>query len=761
MPPAQHHPRRTQSVSSHLLERYVMHSLLWPTLQLSALFCVIMLLERGLRLLQEVAALGIPARYLGGLLLRLVPYYAQQALPFGFVIAVVMVLSRMARNREWEAMAGAGVSPARIGQIMTLAALLVAAATLVISGFLEPYGRHGYRRLHAVAINAARIGAIQPGAIYDQFPGVMLTAWSRQGNQLGSVFLKLADGPKGEVLATAHSARIAIDDDPPALVFQLEQGEMLVEGKRSLQFDRILLNQPITLEPTAWQRGRDARELTLTELVTRPPADAAARRRQMAEFYGKVARALGLLALPWLALPLLAGSRGERRWLAVATILFLVVAYYHAVNLSRNLAASGELALGHAIGATLILPIVAAAASWRLGSGVRQHAPPIPSIRLPHLRLPGRGLLQHLQSGLPRSWSHLLTGYLIWRLAAMTLVTLAGLVLLLQVVDLLERGEALVSAGQGLAGFARYAWLRLPATILQAAPLAMLSGALLAFALLRAGNELVVIHGLGISALGVMVRSLAVPLCFGLLLIGVSEIWAPRSQIQFAAFWEQVQRAEPPRLTVSRRWFRIGPDLVEAEPEGTLGTRLRDVGIYRFDGKGRLREWVRAENAIWEAGGWTLHQVERWSAVTGLPITTSPDSAWVTQLRPASLARFMAAAVPITSHDAWQAWRDHAPIDQAETLYETRVYMAVSLAIAPLLMLMLATALIVVPRQEVSLSCGLFKAATAGLAYLVLNGWLQVLGQSGDLPPIFAVTAAPLLFGVVALELILRAENRG
>ena len=99
-----------------------------------------MLLERGLRLLQEISALGIPARYMGPLLVRLVPYYAQQALPFGFVVAVALVLSRMGRNREWEAMAGAGVSPARIARIMTLTATVVALATLLISGFLEPLG---------------------------------------------------------------------------------------------------------------------------------------------------------------------------------------------------------------------------------------------------------------------------------------------------------------------------------------------------------------------------------------------------------------------------------------------------------------------------------------------------------------------------------------------------------------------------------------------------------------------------------------------
>ncbi|MBK6802804.1 MAG: LptF/LptG family permease [Novosphingobium sp.] len=747
--------------SGHLLERYVARALLWPTVQLAGVLVGVMLLERGLRLLQEISALGIPARYMGPLLIRLVPYYAQQALPFGFVVAVALVLARMGRNREWEAMAGAGVSPARIARIMTLTAAAVAAATLLISGFLEPLGRHSYRRLHASAVNEARIGAIQPGAIYDQIPGVMLTATGKRNGRLEGVFLRIADGPKGEILATAQSARIAVTDQPGALHFVLEGGEMLIAGVRSVRFGQVVLHQPLELEQTSWQRGRDARELTLIELVTRPAANAEARRRQAAELYGKIARAIGLLALPWLALPLLAGSRGERRWLAIGTILFLVVAYYHAVNLSRNLAASSGISLGEAAWLTSLLPVIAGAAMWRLGSGVRQHAPVTLPFRLPRLRLPKPGLGRLGRAVAPSATTHLLTFYLTRRLGTMTLAVLAGLVLLLQVVDLLERGEALVSAGQGLSGFLRYAWLRLPATILQAAPLAMLGGGVLAFALLRSGNELVAIHAQGVSAGEVLLRSLAVPLCFGLALVGVSEAWSPRAQVAFSAWWNQVSPAAAAPATDGPRWFRIGADLVQAEPVDAGATHLRDVRIYRFGGQAKgISEWIHAGEAAWDGGKWTLRRVERWLGADGLRPVQADAAVWETILRPGPLARFMAAPIPLTGRDAWLARRDSTPIDRAETLYDVRVYMTASLAIAPLLMLMLAAALVVVPRQEVVLSVCLFEAATAGLAYLVLDGWLQVLGQWGGVPPELAVAGAPMLFGTLALEIILRSEAR-
>ncbi len=755
-------PRTDRSTRgrSHLLERYIARSLLWPTLQLAGVLLAIMLLERGLRLLQEISALGIPGRYLGPLLIRLVPYYAQQALPFGFVVAVILVLSRMGRNREWEAMASAGISPSRIARIMALTACVVAAATLVISGFIEPLGRHGYRRLHAVAVNEARLVAIRPGAIYDRIPGVMLTASGNRHGHLEGVFVRLENGPQGPLLVSAHSAAIRVAQDPPTLQFVLERGEMLIGGVRAVQFDRITLNHPMMLEQTRWKRGRDVRELTLLELIDLPPGDPAGQRRQLAELYGKVARAMGLLALPWIALPLLAGSRGERRWMAVATIAFLVVAYYHSVNLSRNLGASGEIALTRMAGVTALLPVLAGALVWRLGSGVRQHAPVTLPFTLPRLRFGAGPRWRHRWPSLPRGMPDLLTGYLVGKLAAMTLAVLAGLVLILQVIDLLERGETLVAAGEGLAGFLRYAWLRLPATVFQAGPLAMLGGGLLAFALLRSSNELVAIHGQGISAAGVLLRVSIVPICFGLLLVGVSEVWSPRAQVAYTAWWGKLDPATSAPTGQSRRWFRIGPDLVEVGAAEKSSTVLRDVRIYQVAAdRQKLREWVHADEARWNGAGWTLHRAERWNPAGGPALQVEQSSSWQTKLKPAPLARFLAAPVPLTGRDAWLAARDSVPIDRADTVYDTRLYMTVSLAIVPMLMLFLATALVVVPRKEVVLGQCLFQAATAGLAYLVLDGWLQVLGQSGSVPPPLAVAAAPLLFGTFALELILNSET--
>lgn len=752
--------RQANGPRRHLLPRYIARSLLWPTLQFASALLAIMVMERGLRLLQEISAVGIPARYLGPLLIRLVPYYLQQALPFGFVVAVILILSRMGRNREWEAMAAAGVSPSRIARVMTLIALVVAGATLVISGFLEPLGRHSYRSLHALAVNEARLAAIQPGAIYDQIPGVMLTAAGKREGRLEGIFLQWEDAPQGQLLVSAQSAGIRIADDAPQLQFTLQNGEMLIGGVKAVGFDQITLSLPVALEQSRWKRGRDARELTLFELVRLSADDPDGQRRQLAELYGKIARAMGLLALPWIALPLLAGSRGNHRWLAVAMILFLVVSYYHTANLWRNLGASGEIALATAAGITFLLPILVGALIWHLGSGVRQHDPVNLPFAMP--RVGGFDFIPWRRGRLasPGVMTRLLTRYLIIKLAAMTLAVLAGLVLLLQVIDLLERGETLVGAGQGVSAFLNYVWLRLPATILQAAPLAMLGGGLLAFALLRSSSELVAIHALGISPAGVLLRTSIVSICLGFLLVGVSEVWFPKAQITFSSWWGALKPASSSASEPERRWFRVGRDIVQVGKTARAFTVLHDIGIYRVaSGQHRLSEWIHADQARWNGTNWTLHHVKRWSAAEGKMPQADASAIWETVLEPAPLARFLAAPVPITGRDAWLAPRNGAPANRADSVYDTRLYMTASLAIVPTLMLFLAAAFVVVPRKEVVLGLCLFQASAAGLAYLVLDGWLQVLGQSGAVAPPFAVAAAPLLFGTFAVEIFLRSER--
>jgi LPS export ABC transporter permease LptG len=743
----------------NLLDRYIARTLIVPVAAIAAALGLLMLLERALVLLAEMTTLGMYARFFLPLMLRLIPYYLMQAIPAAFVAALILMIGRMATDHEWETMAAAGVSPQRMVRPMMLIGLFLAAVTLVVSGWLEPVGRYGYRSLHAVAVSESRLRALQAGAIYAPTPEATLTADAVEADGLHGVFLWLANEAGEEFVATAPSGRVITRDRPSSLDFELAHGVVLTTDNREVRFGTLTGTQLLGGAVSPRARGSDARELTLSELLVQNPASLGpkARNARSAEIYGRIARSLSIIVLPWIVLPMLVGgSARQRRWLAVAIIIALAVIFYHGVNFARNLAASGGLDVWRAAVLTAVLPVLTAIAVWRF-AGERRSSSPFQF--LSGLQILGRDSVkprEARQTGPRRGLSR----YLGWRLFAMAATILASMVLLLQLVDLFERGEILVRSGTGLRGFAYYLWCRLPGTILQATPIAMLGGALLVWGRMRVASELVAMQSAGISAFGILRRSLAVPLLMGLAMIAIAEFWVPWSQVGFSQWWEKLAPAESDVAAGGRRWFRMGDEIVSAAMADPRGNVLATLRIYRRDAAGGLVERITASRAVWTGAEWHLQNAFSWRLTSGgaspQPLT---EYVWKTALQPSQARQFFAAPVPLSGRDAWAAQNAHVPVDRSSALYQTRILMTFSIAAAPLVMLLLTVALIVAPRREKRLAWGLFQCLVCGLSFLVANGYCELLGLAGELQPWLAVLVAPLFFAGLSFELMLRAER--
>lgn len=742
------------SFAMRRLDRYVMRQLAAPFTAIVAALTLVLLLERAQRLLQEMAGYGMNGRYFLPLLLWQVPYHLAQAIPAAFAATLIIVVARMATDHEWEAMAAAGVPPRQMARAMTALALFLAAATLLVSGWLEPVGRHGYRNLHTVALSESRIRALQPLAIYAPTPNVMLSADAIGRNGLQRVFLWLDSSGDGEVVATAPQARVAALEISTALEFILADGQLLTADNREVRFGEIRVSQSLDFTGLQHARGIDAREHTLSELLAMRPSDLdrRARNQRAAEIFGRISRALGIVALPWLVLPLLLASRAKRRWPAVSIIIALMLIFYHGANFCRNLAANGQLDVTWASAVAILLPLTVCAAIWWLTGHQRAQSP---LQWLSDYRWFNRRPAQRRELSGPMG----LSAYLPRQVAAMTAGVLVALIALFQVIDLLDRGEALIRGGQGLSGFVRYAWYRLPGRVLQAAPVAMLGGGLLALARMRATNELAAIHTLGISVFGILKRTLIVPLMLGLAMIGIAEFWSPRAELTFSPWWDRVAAAETDGPADSRRWFRMGEELVNAEMVDTEGRQLGAPRIYRRSADGRLIERVSAQRAVWTGTGWQLKQATTWRPAKEAAPPPSADLRWPTKLLPIEVRRFFAASMPLSGREAWEAGNAHAPVDKPPALYRTRILMSFSIALTPLVMLVLVVPLIVAPRREKRMAVALFQAVACGLSFLVANSYCLILGQTGELPPWPAVLLAPLVFAGIGIELILRADR--
>ena len=130
---------------------------------------------------------------------------------------------------------------------------------------------------------------------------------------------------------------------------------------------------------------------------------------------------------------------------------------------------------------------------------------------------------------------------------------------------------------------------------------------------------------------------------------------------------------------------------------------------------------------------------------------------WRTTLRPSDTARLFADAYEITSGTAYRSLFGKGPVDKSPSQFQTRLYRTLASGAAPIIMLLLAlpAALGHTNNRTLPMIFGL----GCGLLYLVSDGVLTAMGQTGVLPPLIAAWGAPVAFAAGAVSLLLYAEG--
>ena len=359
--------RRTTGGGVRIIDRYVLKLCLWPMLGALGVTLVALLLERTLRLLDMLSASSNRFGFAAELAVNLVPHYLGLTLPAAFFIALFVVISRMNEDSEIDALLANGVSLTRMAAPYVGLGAVLMAVSLIVFGLLQPYSRYGYRAVLHAAENAGWNGAAPGQTIISPDETVTITADSADpgGRRLNRVFIRRL-GPDGtENITTASTGELSPDPDENSVILSLTNGQQLRANSRGepeiLSFNNLTVRVPLAGAARLLRaRGGDERELTLSELLREAasPAPMVPRQPLLAEFYGRLARALSLPLLPLLALPLgLAAKRGGR---APGVIMagLLLLAFQHLLQLGQSFAMSGRVPAAVGVG----LPFLAFAA---------------------------------------------------------------------------------------------------------------------------------------------------------------------------------------------------------------------------------------------------------------------------------------------------------------------------------------------------------------------------------------------------------------
>ncbi len=350
-----------------------------------------------------------------------------------------------------------------------------------------------------------------------------------------------------------------------------------------------------------------------------------------------------------------------------------------------------------------------------------------------------------------------LGGYLLKLMGGRILIALLALVGILQILDLLDVTNDILDRDLGAAGVGYYALLRLPRLIEQAAPLAVLAGALFAFGKLAGDSAVTAMRSTGFSAyrLTAMAAPAAVALTLVQLVIGLQI--APRTD-QILSTWWQASSPKDPSKVIDPMTFRVGDELVVAVPRDPDGHSLEKVTIYRRDQAGRLIQRTSAQAAVYQEGRWRL--IEPRFETLGTASVTEGQARimdWTQALRPADVRALAQGQTSVTPAEASRALSGGLSV-RPRTFYDTQLQRSWAAPIACIVMLLLSA-----PAALANFRGGgatlIVQCMAAGLLFLVFDGAFTALGENGAVPPILAAWAAPAMFAALGMSVLLYLEG--
>lgn len=611
-----------------ILDRYLLGEII-PAFFLSLACIILVILMNELFYLTEIfltreVSLATVLR----MLIYLLPSILTLALPLAFMVGVLGGLSRLAGDREMEALKVLGVTPTRALRPVFLLGSVLFLISLVFTLWLTPAAN--YRWLQTMVnsvLNQARLD-IEPGLFIESLPGRVIYIqkenkpgqWQGlflyQTGETGLVEIISAEQARWQLLPEKQEARIILEkgksyklqvDDPDSLgLMEFERNEQNLNLKS--------LKQDFSLQKKS--REKNLKELWL-DWKKWQEKDSPERRLITLEMHKRLSLSATCLIFVFLGVGL-----GWRRWPGgrlggYGLGLFLILAYYFLLVNGEQQALAGNLAPWLAMWLPNILIFLSGLFSFvvvmKRDYGRRHRITEFwRKIKtfLAGLQFYPRGGGSERQQKAGIAFPALADRYVFSRFWRWLVPGFLGLVLIAVVVTFLLRLEIIDSQQKTLKNLLAFIWFKLPELSLFSLLLSLVMAAALSLGLLYRRKEILAFITSGLSFQR-LVRPL---LLFGLVLIPTFFIFQDRvlsySNFRAEEIWGSLS-SRPVRTFsyLNRYWLRSGEngDFYHYEllvPERRLLFRLLYLEPEKLQ-RG-FRRMVFAREARIEEGGLIL-----------------------------------------------------------------------------------------------------------------------------------------------------------
>lgn len=328
------------------------------------------------------------------------------------------------------------------------------------------------------------------------------------------------------------------------------------------------------------------------------------------------------------------------------------------------------------------------------------------------------------------------------------LLALGGLAAAL---DLVESAADVLARDDG--GLGRYLALRAPVILTAVTPVALIVGPVLAFLSLAGRSEFVVLRAAGATTYRMLLSLAPVALALGLGFYVLTDRVSPTLEGRLSAWLDPA-----PAESAGAFWARTRQGVIHAAASSPEGDRLGGVEIYGTDAEGRLLARITAGAAHFENGAWRLEDATRLTPGEASSIRIDGEL-WETTLRPANVRALAAPTRSVAGNVAERILSGGWVGNRTAEFYRTRIYRGYAAFLAPFVMILLAAPAAFGTRRGGGLGRRGALAVALGFGFLLLDGMLTALGETGNLPPALAAFGASAMFGALGLWILITLEE--
>jgi lipopolysaccharide export system permease protein len=207
-----------------MLSRYITREIALPFSVWLVLLCMSFFLMAILKGAEFLLGSAVSLFDLGRFVVYLSPQFLIQSLPISLLLSVVFGLSRLAEDREVQAMQALGVSPLVLIRSALLPGFLVTALVTLLTVYAQPWGQKMVRLTANDIIRKNLMHDVKSGTFHNEVFGLMLYIEKVQGLDWVHVLIHDARDEERPLLVTAGSGKIGSASLDDAVMFALDRG---------------------------------------------------------------------------------------------------------------------------------------------------------------------------------------------------------------------------------------------------------------------------------------------------------------------------------------------------------------------------------------------------------------------------------------------------------------------------------------------------------------------------------------------------------